>query len=110
MTKLIGILSIGSYYSPWFPYTLSSIYDAVDQIVVSNHGYDLDDKGHSMGPLAKATESIKHIDIEHKVVELTDIEPRKLRHPYPLGTQKAANARRKTPEGEGSGSIRGVPT
>ena len=103
MTQLGITLASGTYFSPWTAYTISSIYDAVDQIVISNHGYNLADKGLSMGPLKEVSDCISHLDRDMKIVELidTDINPLKLRHSYPLDTQKAANARRSTPEGEG---------
>ncbi len=106
--KLIGIAAIGTYYSPWFGPMLASIYNVCDEIVVVNHGFDLNDIG-KMGPLSRASNAIKHLDIDNKVTEITKVDASKLRHNYPVGTQIAANKRRKNPEGEGKWlDIRGL--
>jgi hypothetical protein len=88
-------------FSPWFPYSLASIYEACDEIVVVNNGYMFPDALYRMGPLPKATEWIKRLDVKGKVTEITYPDTSKMRHSYPLGTQKAANQRRSTPQGEG---------
>ncbi len=80
-------------FSPWFPYTLASIYNVCDQIVVANNGYDFDDFPR-MKPLEKATECIRHLDVYHKIEELKYVRPGQLAHNYQVGTQRAANGRR----------------
>ena len=39
--KLVGVVTIGTYFSPFFPYTLASLYEACDELVVANHGFIL---------------------------------------------------------------------
>ena len=104
----MAITAIGTYFSPWLSYGLASVYNAVDQIVVVNYGFQLDNK-RRMGPLKEASEVIKHLDVNGKIKEVTHVDPKKLRHSYPVGTQRAANLRRKREEGEGSWyDIRGL--
>lgn len=101
--KLVAIMAIGGYWSPWFSYSIASVYNHVDELVVVNHGYNVvSNSGVSLGPLERATQTVKELDVNGKIVELTDIKPEKLIHAFPLGTQKAANVRRALPEGEGS--------
>lgn len=99
--KLIGITAIGTYWSPWFPYTLASIYDVCDEIVVANSGFDLDHPP-KMKPLEKVHEWIRHLDVNGKVTEIINVHPDQLQHRFPLGTQRAANQRRSQPGGEGN--------
>ena len=92
--KLVGVTAIGSYWSPWFPYTIASIYNVCDQVVVANNGFDFDNFPRTE-PLDRATAWIKRLDVNGKIVELRDVTPGRLNHNYPIGTQRAANDRRK---------------
>jgi len=87
---IVGICSCGSYYSPWFPYTLASIYGIVDRIVVVNGGYDLRDprpEEYNV-PLEEVTKDIEHLDVEGKIVEVKDFTLKDLRHPLVLETER----------------------
>ena len=70
--KLAGILTIGTYYSPWFPYNIASMYKFVDSIVVVNAGYDLSnpqpDKYNCA--IVKAHDDIKELDLNGKIKEV----------------------------------------
>ncbi|MHB8153775.1 MAG: hypothetical protein ACYDG3_12070 [Bacillati bacterium] len=93
--KLIGIITIGTYYSPWFPYTVSSIYPICDEIVVANYGYDITDpKIDVLVPLDRVSEDIRHLDINRKILELRTCDPNKLRHKFPIITQQEANEKK----------------
>jgi hypothetical protein len=72
--KLVGIMCIGTYYSPWFPYTVASIYHVCDQIVVVNGGYDINNPKDDVYnvPLEKVAEDIKDLDINGKIVQVRD--------------------------------------
>jgi len=70
--KLASILTIGTYYSPWLPYNIASVYKYVDQIVVVNAGYDLnkpDSKVYNI-PVKQASEDIKELDVNGKILEV----------------------------------------
>jgi len=84
-------MSIGSYYSPWFPYCLASTYGIGDFIVVVNAGFDIknpDPKEYEV-PLERVSRDISELDTEGKVTEVKEFS--RLRHKYPLITQKLAN-------------------
>jgi hypothetical protein len=90
--KIIGITSIGTFYSPWFPYTIASIYNICDEIVISNIGFNMNNpQPYQLVPLAKVTEEIKRIDVNHKIVELKNFHLDKLSTKLTLMTQKEAN-------------------
>jgi hypothetical protein len=92
--KLTGIVTIGTYYSPWFPYTIASIYPICDEIVVSNYGYDITNpKIDVWVPLDRVTEDIMRLDVNHKIVELRTCDPLRLKHKFPILTQQEANER-----------------
>ncbi len=92
--KLTAITCIGGYWCPWFPYSLASVYNHVDEIIVANQGYNIDSHAGkndfmvSVGPLERASNVIKRLDVNGKIIELTDIDPTKLIHAYPMGTLK----------------------
>jgi hypothetical protein len=72
--KLVGITTAGTYYSPWFPYTLASIYRICDNIVVVNGGYDLKNPNNDRYniPLNKVHQDIQELDVNGKIVEVRD--------------------------------------
>lgn len=90
--KLIAITGIGSYYSPWFPYSLASVYFA-DEIIVVNGGYDPHDprpRDYNI-PLKEVGVVIRELDVRHKVTEVTGFTLADLRHKLELRTQKEIN-------------------
>lgn len=90
MDKLIGITTTGTYYSPWFPYSLASFYFC-DEIIVVNGGYDQkqpDEKKYNI-PLEQISKDIADLDIAGKVVEIRDFTLADLEHKAILATQKA---------------------
>lgn len=107
MNKKIGITTIGTYYSPWFPYTIASIYNHVDEIVVVNGGFDLSSPKRDVFniPLKKASNDIKHLDVDNKIFELQSPTLEEIRHKAEVTTQFDANRRKKD---EGWWDVRGV--
>ena len=89
--KIFGILATGTYFSPWTPFTLASIYAIVDGIIVVNAGFDLDDPklSESSVPVPEVTETIEHLDVQNKIIEITDTSI--LKRKRPLMSQKLAN-------------------
>jgi len=87
---IVGIMCCGSYYSPWTPYTIASIYPVCDKIVVVNAGFDLDnpDPNENEVPLEQVSEDIDHLDIQGKIIEVTDFSDMKRR--FPVMTEKEA--------------------
>lgn len=87
--KLTGIVSIGTYYSPWFPYGLASFYFC-DLIVVTNGGYDMEKpkKNEYNVPLEQVSKDISDLDIDGKVIELTGWTLDDLKTKLVLGTEK----------------------
>jgi hypothetical protein len=91
--KIIGIMSIGTYYSPWFPYTIASIYNVCDTIVVANVGYNINYPNENQWvPLKKVSGEIKRLDINKKIIELNKITSDSLRTKFPVMTQKEADS------------------
>lgn len=91
MTKIIGITSVGTYYSPWFGYGIASIYNLCDEIIVSNFGYDTFNPDINVfKSLPRASAEIKHLDVNGKITELKDITPDTPLKKMPLMTQKRA--------------------
>lgn len=90
--KLVGILSVGSYYSPWTPFTLASIYSVCDLIVVVNGGFDLRDPCPDEWniPLEKVSQDIAYLDIDEKIIEIKDFTFDDLEHKSMLMTQVKA--------------------
>lgn len=86
-----GILCCGSYYSPWTPYTLASIYGVCDRIVVVNAGFDLRDPKVEKNdvPLERVSKDVKWLDVEGRVIEVKDVS--RLKRKYPVTSQKEAN-------------------
>ena len=95
--KIIGITTIGTYYSPWFPYTIASIYNHVDEIIVVNGGYDLSNLKKDVFniPLKKASDDIKHLDDNNKIFEISEPTLDEIRHKGEVTTQYDANRRKK---------------
>lgn len=92
MSKLTAVYSIGSYWSPWFPFLLASSY-FIDEIIVYNGGYDLKhpNKDEYNVPLEQVSKDISELDSCGKILEITDfrLEDEK-RHNFQLLTQKTA--------------------
>jgi len=88
----IAIITTGGF-SPWFPYTLASIYHAVDKIVVTNGGYNWDTPREEVYnvPSERITKYIKQLDIRGKVVELRNWTVNDLKCKMVFMTQKKAN-------------------
>jgi len=91
--KIAGILSVGSYYSPWVPFTLASIYPICDFIVVVNGGYNpkSPNKDEYNIPLEKVSKDIATLDFEGKIIEVKGFSLEDLEHKVPLMTQAEAN-------------------
>jgi len=89
--KIATITWIGTYYCPWFPYTIASIYNIADLIVIVNMGFDLKNPSAEEYdiPLKKVSRDISELDVEGKIMEVTDFS--RIRHKFPLVTQKMAN-------------------
>jgi hypothetical protein len=89
--KIVGICSIGTYYSPWFPYTLASIYNVCDEIVVTNFGYDISDpRLHTLVPLQQVSDDIQHLDLDLKVHEFVEPDYNNMITKAPLMTEREA--------------------
>jgi hypothetical protein len=86
---IVGILACGTYYSPWTPYTLKSIYNICDKIVVVNGGYDMKKPDLSVYnvPLEKVSEDIRNIDVDGKIVEITGFTTADVKRGFKLGMQ-----------------------
>lgn len=89
--KTATIMCCGSYYSPWFPYTVASTYAVSDFMVVVNAGFDFENPSVDVNdvPLKQVTEDIRNLDIENKIIEVTDVS--RVKHKLPLICQKEAN-------------------
>lgn len=71
MSKLAAIIGIGSFYSPWFPYTLASCHFC-DEIIVVNGGYDLRSPKvdeYSI-PIEQASRDISSLNANGKIHEI----------------------------------------
>jgi len=91
--RLAGILTVGTYYSPWFPFTIASIYPICDFVVVVNGGYDLKNpnKNEYNIPLEKVTKDIASLDIHGKIIEVKNFTIEDIEHKAPLMTQAEAS-------------------
>jgi len=91
--KLAAILTVGTYYSPWTPFTIASIYPICDFIVVVNGGYDLKNpnKNEYNIPLEKVTKNIVSLDNRGKIIEVKDFTIEDIEHKAPLMTQAEAS-------------------
>jgi len=69
--RWVGITSIGTYWSPWFPYSLASFYFC-DEIVVVNGGYNLEKPSLDQYnvPIEEASRTIRELDIAGKIHEI----------------------------------------
>jgi len=87
--KLTGIVTIGTYFSPWFGPGLASFY-FVDEIIVVNGGYSL--KSPRIDeyniPLEQVSKEISRLDVEGKVFEWTGWDLGDLKHKLVLSTEK----------------------
>lgn len=87
--KMIGIMTCGTYYSPWIPYGIVSFY-FVDEIVIVNGGYrirNFSPEEYNI-PLEQVTRDISNLDIQGKIVEIKDWSMKDLRHKVTLATEK----------------------
>lgn len=93
--KLTGILACGTYYSPWTPYTIASIYKLVDELIIVNGGYSISNPNPEVYnvPLKQVTRDIEHLDVDGKVIEVKNFSMQDLEHKAPLITQIEANKR-----------------
>jgi len=89
--KTAVIMCTGSYYSPWTSYTVASTYVIGDFIVVVNAGFDLRNPSLEVTdvPLKEVSRDIEQLDLERKIIEVTDIS--RLKRKLPLMSQKVAN-------------------
>jgi len=91
--KITSILCTGTYYSPWFPYAIASIYKKSDKIIVVNAGHYLYNFNRGVWniPLTRASDEIKFLDVNGKVLEiknaLFDNSFTNLPRKYPVLTQ-----------------------
>ena len=93
MTKLAGILACGTFYSPWTPFCIASIYDVVDELVIVNGGYDMGspDINEYNVPLEQVTKDIEVLDVDSKIVEVRDFSIDDLGHTFEVSTQRRAD-------------------
>jgi len=88
--KLTGIMTCGTYYSPWTPYCIASIYPICSEIIVTNGGFDLrDPKRNEFNiPLEKVSRDISDLDIYGKIYEWIGWTLADLKHKLILSTEK----------------------
>jgi len=68
--KIIGVTTCGAYES-WTQWTIASIYNIVDEIIVINGGIDVNDPdGPDNIPLTREVRQLKDIDIEQKITQI----------------------------------------
>ena len=91
--KLTGILACGSFYCPWTPFCISSIYDVVDELIIVNGGYDIDSPkiDEYNVPLEQVTKDIEVLDVDSKIVEVRDFSINDLEHKFVVTTQRRAD-------------------
>lgn len=87
--KIIGIMAVGTYYSPWTPYAIASIYNHVDKLIIVNGGFDLNrpKKREYTVPLEQVTMDIIHLDINSKITEKTNFSIFDIVHKYPVARE-----------------------
>jgi hypothetical protein len=78
VTKIVAWTITGSYPVPFFPFSLASYYNVVDEIVVLNAGWNFPDMTEDNVPLPEVTETIKRLDVNGKVHEIHDMDWGKL--------------------------------
>lgn len=68
--EIIGITTCGTYPC-WVDYTIASMYNHVDKVIVVNAGYDVEhpEKG-ALIPLEREHKLIMDIDIDNKIIEV----------------------------------------
>ena len=90
--KLIAIMGVGTYYVPWTPHVIASVYFC-DEIVIVNGGMDPKnpDPIEYNIPLEKVSRDISDLDVEGKVHEITDFALDDAKHKALLMTQYEAN-------------------
>jgi hypothetical protein len=86
---IVGIVTIGTYFSPWFPYGLASFYFC-DKIVVTNGGFNPKDPNirEFNIPLDEVTKTIEELDVHGKVIEWKNWTLKDLKHKLMLSTEK----------------------
>lgn len=86
--KLTGIVTVGSYYSPWFAPGLASFYFC-DEIIVTNGGYDLSNPKQEEYnvPLKQISRDIADLDVDGKIFEWTGWTVKDLKHDLVLSTE-----------------------
>lgn len=68
--KIIGVTTTGSYES-WTKWSIASIYNSVDEIIVINGGIDINDPdGPDNIPLQRELKQLKEIDIKNKIQQI----------------------------------------
>ena len=68
--KIIGVTTCGSYES-WTKWSIASIYNSVDEIIVINGGIDIEDPdGPDNIPLQRELKQLKEIDINDKIKQI----------------------------------------
>lgn len=71
---IVATVSIGTFWQPWLPYGIASIYNLVDKIVITNSGYNFPFFNKDNVPLEELGEMIKEIDCNGKIEEIKGIE------------------------------------
>lgn len=82
-------MAVGTYYSPWVPYTIASIYNHVDEIIIVNGGFDLNNpsKSEYIVPLKKISDIITKFDIQNKITEISNFSIFDVKHIYTVARE-----------------------
>lgn len=94
MRKLVGILACGTFYCPWTPFCIASIYNVVDELIIVNGGYDMNSPSideHNV-PLEQVSRDIEKLDVDSKIVEVKNYSIDDLTHKFVVTTQRRADS------------------
>jgi hypothetical protein len=74
---MIGITCVGTYWSPWLPYTVASIYPICEKIYIGNAGLDINhpDQQQYLVPLPQVKKMVAEIDVDNKIVVVENFNP-----------------------------------
>jgi hypothetical protein len=91
--KVVSTMCTGTYYSPWFPYALASVYNRSDEIIVVNAGHDLKNFKRDVWyiPTQRVTDEIKYLDVNGKIKEIKELSLVDIPFNYPIMTQLEMN-------------------
>lgn len=68
--NIVASTCIGTFTSPWLEYAIASIYNIVDEVIVVNGGYDINNPSVNNKKLERESKAIKEIDINGKITEV----------------------------------------